>query len=95
MKDFCNGVIWGVLIGTCAGAILVAKNKKLSSKIKEGLDITEDKIKETKQAIEEKLNQENCCSGYEFCDDDCDMMSKDIERTKSRDNNFSKKNKNC
>ena len=81
MENFCKGMLWGVVIGTCVGAVVVAKNKKLSQKLKDGLEVTGDKIKETKQALEEKLNQDDCC--YDSCDD------------KSQNNNFSKKNKNC
>ena len=81
MEHFCKGMLWGVLVGTCVGAIIVAKNKKLSHKLREGLDVTEEKIKETKQVLEEKL-----------CDDDSDC---DECEGKSHNNNFSKKNKNC
>ena len=81
MENFCKGMLWGVVVGACIGAVVIAKNKKLSKKLKDGIEITEDKLKETKQALEEKLNQEECCFGS--CDD------------KSQNNNFSKKNKNC
>ena len=81
MENFCKGMIWGVLVGTCVGAVIVAKNKKLSRKLKEGLEVTGDKIKETKQILEEKLNQD---------DDDYDCFGE-----KNTNNNFSKKNKNC
>lgn len=81
MENFCKGMLWGVVVGACIGAVVVAKNKKLSKKLKDGIEITEDKLKETKQALEEKLNQEESC----FCS--CDE--------KSQNNNFSKKNKNC
>lgn len=80
MENFCKGILWGVIIGTCVGAVVVAKNKKLSNKLKQGLEVTEEKIMETKQAIEEKLNDE-CCGGS--CDE------------RLQNNNFSKKNKNC
>lgn len=81
MKNFCEGLLWGTLIGTCVGAVIVAKNKKLSKKLKDGLEVTEEKIMETKQALEEKLSDNDCRFGS--CDD------------KSQNNNFSKKNKNC
>ena len=81
MKNFCEGLLWGVLIGTCIGSVIVAKNKKLSKKLKDGIDVAEEKIMETKQALEEKLSDEGCRFGA--CDD------------KSQNNNFSKKNKNC
>ena len=81
MEHFCKGLLWGALIGTCVGAIVVAKNKKLSHKLREGLEVTEDKIKETKQILEDKL-----------CQDDLDCYECD---EKSNNNNFSKKNKNC
>lgn len=81
MEHFCKGMLWGALVGTCVGAIIVAKNKKLSHKLRDGLEVTEEKIKETKQVLEEKL----CDGGPNYCD--CDE--------KSHNNNFSKKNKNC
>jgi len=81
MEHFCKGLLWGALVGTCVGAIVVAKNKKLSHKLREGLEVTEDKIKETKQILEDKLGQDDL-DCYE-CDE------------KSHNNNFSKKNKNC
>ena len=61
MENFCKGVLWGVLIGTCVGAVIVAKNKKLSHKLREGLEVTGEKIKETKQMLEEKLCDDECC----------------------------------
>ncbi len=81
MKNFCEGILWGMLAGVCVGAVIVAKNKKLSKKIKDGLDVTEEKIMETKEALEEKLCESSC--GFGGSDD------------KSQNNNFSKKNKNC
>ena len=81
MEKFCKGMLWGVVVGTCVGAIIVAKNKKLSRKLKDGLEVTGDKIKETKQILEEKLNQDDDC--FDSCDE------------KFQNNNFSKKNKNC
>lgn len=81
MKNFCEGLLWGTLIGTCVGAVIVAKNRKLSRKLRDGLDVAEEKIIETKQALEEKLS-DGCCEFGE-CDD------------KTQNNNFSKKNKNC
>ena len=81
MENFCKGMVWGLVIGACVGMVVVARNKKLSHKIKDGIEITEEKLKETKQAIEEKICQEDTCFGV--CDE------------KLQNNNFSKKNKNC
>ena len=81
MKNFCEGLLWGTLIGACVGAVMVVKNKKLSKKLKAGLDVTEEKFMEAKQAIEEKMSDEGCRFGA--CED------------RSQNNNFSKKNKNC
>lgn len=81
MEKFCKGMLWGVLVGTCVGAVIVARNKKLSKKLNQGLEVAEEKIMETKQALEEKMNQDDCNSGA--CGD------------ASSNNNFSKKNKNC
>jgi len=81
MKNFCEGILWGMLAGVCIGAAVVAKNKKLSKKIRDGLEVTEEKIAETKEALEEKLTDSIC--EYGSCGE------------KSQNNNFSKKNKNC
>lgn len=81
MKNFCEGILWGMLAGVCVGAVIVSKNKKLSKKIREGLEVTEEKIAETKETLEEKLTDSIC--GFGSCE------------SKSQNNNFSKKNKNC
>ena len=96
MENFCKGVILGMVAGACVGAIVVAKNKKLSNKIKEGLVTAEGKIKEIKEGIEDKMNESSGESGSCGCGLNSDCYNqreteKDIDFPK---NNFSKKNKN-
>lgn len=57
MENFCKGVAFGLVTGMVAGAIIVAKNKKLASKIKQGLGIAEEKMQEAKEFIEEKVEE--------------------------------------
>ena len=58
MKQFLIGSLIGMASGLVVGGIVVARNKKLSHKINEGLDCAEEKIKDAKAAIEKKLK--NC-----------------------------------
>lgn len=96
MENFCKGIALGMITGIVVGGIVVAKNKKLSNKLREGLTTAEGKIKEVKETIEEKIEQNSGCScpqngsgqnqNYAHEDDDF--------RYDSQKNNFSKKNKN-
>lgn len=93
MGNFCKGLAFGMLAGIVVGGIVVAKNKKLSNKLKEGLTTAEGKIKEVKQNIEEKINQNSGCdceqSGQ---NDNCECVTEN--ESDEQKNNFSKKNKN-
>lgn len=60
MENFCRGMGWGVALGVCIGGIIVAKNRRLANKIKEGLSDMEDKIEEAKDNIAEKLQETDC-----------------------------------
>ena len=96
MGNFCKGIMLGLAVGVCVGAVVIAKNKKLSNKLKEGLVVAEGKIKEVKENIEEKLNDQTCGCGSEDCSPEsencgCEEESCDCNESK---NNFSKKNKN-
>ena len=67
MENFCRGVCWGMVAGVIVGGIVVAKNKKLAHKIRDGLSTAEDKIEEVKDTIVEKMQEnENNCS-FESC----------------------------
>ena len=96
MENFCKGVIWGMIAGACIGAVVVAKNKKLSNKIKEGLVTAEGKIKEIKEDLENKMNESSCEQGACNCISDSDYCSQPetCKATEFSKNNFSKKNKN-
>ena len=48
MENYCRGVLFGMLAGVCVGAIVVAKNKKLSKKINEGFDLAVEKVEDIK-----------------------------------------------
>ena len=91
MGNFLKGAIFGTLAGVCIGAIVVAKNKKLSNKLKEGIVTAEGKIIEIKNSIEDTFSNDdakNSESGdnTKYCD---------CQEDRQCDNNFSKKNKNC
>lgn len=96
MGNFCKGIMLGMVAGVCVGAIVVAKNKKLSNKLKEGLATAEGKLKEVKENIEEKLNDETCGCGSENCSPESESCGCDEEPCDCNEpkNNFSKKNKN-
>ena len=87
MGDFLKGAIIGTLAGVCVGAIVVAKNKKLSNKLKEGIDTAVEKFEKIKKGFED----ENCSSGSCFINrgDEIENMSDITEKS-----NFSKKTKN-
>lgn len=57
MENFCRGMCWGIAAGLVVGGIVVAKNKNLSSKIRKGLGIAEEKMQEAKEFIEEKVDE--------------------------------------
>ena len=61
MENFCRGACWGMLAGVIVGGILVARNRKLANKIREGLWNAENKIEEVKDTIAEKLQESDCC----------------------------------
>ena len=61
MENFCRGACWGMIAGLVIGGIIVAKNRKLANKIKEGLWNAENKIEEVKEGIAEKLQESDCC----------------------------------
>ena len=90
MENFCKGAMWGLAAGMVAGAIIVAKNKKLAGKIKQGLGIAEEKLQEAKEFAEEKIEEikSECKDGSKSYDgDNCQDYQKDKD--------FSKKSKNC
>lgn len=95
MENFCKGLVFGMLAGCAVGSIVVAKNKKLSKKLNEGLTTAEGKIKEVKENLEEKLSENSACD----CPDNpsgskgnCECNYTETENYSK--NNFSKKNKN-
>lgn len=95
MGNFCKGIALGMAAGVVVGGIIVAKNKKLSNKLKEGLTTAEGKIKEVKQNIEEKIQNSSCdCEASGAGQNaSCDCMAETSESDEQK-NNFSKKNKN-
>lgn len=70
MKEFLIGSIIGVSIGFVTGGILVARNKKLSKKINDGIDMAEDKLKDAKESLEKKLK--NCKIGEDKKSENCE-----------------------
>ena len=90
MEDFLKGAMLGMMAGVCVGAIIVAKNKKLASKLKAGITTAEDKLKEVKEDLQERFSNNQCCDGDEL---DCHTFECRNEEN-SRNKEFSKKNKN-
>ena len=97
MGNFLKGALLGTLAGVCIGAIVVAKNKKLSNKLKESIVTAEGKIKEIKQNLEESLASEGNCSCFDQESSQCPQESSENEKVEDKNqlSNFSKKNKNC
>ena len=95
MECFCKGAVLGMLAGVCVGAIVVAKNKKLSNKLNEGLVIAEEKFKEIKDNLEDKMSQGQCeCDNCDCVSGDYNSMSFATESDSGNfKNNFSKKDK--
>ncbi len=96
MGYFCKGVLIGMAAGVCVGAIVVAKNKKLSNKLKESLVTAEGKIKEIKDNLSEKVNEFSCDNSNCKCVDEYSGESEIMQdnNASQQKNNFSKKNKN-
>ena len=61
MENFCRGIGFGMIAGIMVGGIIVAKNKKLAGKIREGLSDAEEKLETVKDNISEKLQESDCC----------------------------------
>lgn len=96
MENFCKGMTWGLVTGLIIGGVAVAKNKKLSVKIRKGLGIAEEKMQEAKEFIEEKIEDSKedfecktqpCGTGFDKnCDEksnfDClkNGMNKDLNK---------------
>jgi len=76
MKEFLLGSVIGTAAGFVIGGIMVARDKKLSNKINSGIEKTEEKLKEAKDAAIKKLKE--CKVGdeekVESCE--CDPTSK-------------------
>ena len=83
MENFCKGLVFGAVVGMCVGGIVVAKNKKLASKIKEGVCTASEKLEEAKGAIMEKFEEcskrdkkSNCDEKDEKCNDESESEKK-------------------
>ena len=74
----------------------MAKNKKLSNKLKEGLVTAEGKIKEIKDSLSDKINEFSCESSDCGCGEYCGGVNEPAQANGAdqQKNNFSKKNKN-
>ena len=67
MEEFLKGALLGMAVGATVAAVMVAKNKRLSSKIKHGVDGMQEKFAEAKDSLAEKLQD---CDAFE-CNEDC------------------------
>ena len=59
MKYFCKGAICGLIVGGIISSIVVAKNKNLSSSIKEKTDIISKKMAKLTSKIKEGLAKDD------------------------------------
>lgn len=57
MENLCKGAIFGLAVGMVIGGVLVAKNKKLAGKVKEGVDMAEQKMEKAKDMVKEKIEE--------------------------------------
>ncbi len=90
MEEFLKGTIIGMVAGICVGACIVAKNKKLASKLKSGMVTAEEKFKEIKEDFKDKLDKD-----CEPCD--CGCIEGENNQNcgyEQEQKDFSKKNKN-
>lgn len=90
MENFCKGVGLGLVAGMCIGMVVLVKNKKLASKVKQGVAMAEEKIDEAKEAIAQKMQDGECCfeMGGETSKSDCVPCSNGANK------DFNKKSKN-
>jgi len=70
MKEFFIGTLIGSMTGLVVGGIMVARNKKLSNKINQGIDKVEEKVKDAKDALQKKLK--NCKIGEDEKSSNCE-----------------------
>ena len=93
MENFCKGVTIGLVSGMLIGGVIVAKNRKLANKIKECVSVTEEKMQEVKDFIEEKIDESKCdCTSSSDC---CGSTSQKYDFSQNSDNkDFNKKSKN-
>lgn len=76
MKEFLIGSLVGMSAGLVVGGIMVAKNKKLSTKINDGIDKAEQKFNEIKNAASKKFKECNCNNQTDSLSSECDPNSK-------------------
>lgn len=100
MENFCRGMCWGIAAGLVVGGIVVAKNKNLSSKIRKGLGIAEEKMQEAKEFIEEKIEETKMefssdnCAGGDCYENGCNEKSNFDKLKDCSNKDFGKKSKN-
>ena len=67
MEEFLKGAMIGALVGAGVAAVVVAKNKKLSQKIKHGVNDIQEKWADAKDSMAEKFEDSDCCDVDEMC----------------------------
>ena len=85
MEEFLRGAMIGALVGAGVAAVVVAKNKKLSQKIKHGVNDIQEKWADAKDSMAEKFEDGDCFEGDGMCG-----FCEDSEKNRSQN----KKNKN-
>ena len=91
MENFCKGLVFGAVVGMCVGGIIVAKNKKLANKIKDGVCTASEKLEEAKDAIIEKFEEKSRKEKKSNCEY-CDEKSNDESESSKKDQDKKFKN---
>ena len=75
MEDFIKGSLIGIAAGMIIGGVIVAKNKKIAGKIRDGIKKAEEKMQEVKEDLQEKMQDDDCifASNTDFKECECDM----------------------
>jgi gas vesicle protein len=68
MEEFLRGAMIGALVGAGVAAVVVSKNKKLSQKIKKGVNDIQEKWEDAKESMSEKFEECDCLDADEMSD---------------------------
>ena len=77
MEEFLKGVMLGAVVGACVASVMVAKNRKLSGKIRDGIDIASEKLSEAKETLIDKMKDCEFAPVHE--NEGCDFCAGDVK----------------